>query len=191
MLHCAVCICALAFLGGNIRLCGLVMFSIYWLRDFLIEIPKIAERDMNVRLYDYQMYLSGERLEGFSNIFGWFVSPVATLVGLIIPLLILRSGFNANWSVLFFDKVRFGILAVPLAFDLVGHLLMMIPYFFWDYNNEQHEYVISVLKQRASLAEEGVYPAEYKGGLAFPKPGRVKGGIPTQTEIREEMELER
>ena len=190
-LHCVFCILALLFLGGNIRLCGIVMFVTYWLRDFFTEVPKVAERDMNIRLYDYQMYLSGERLEGFSNIFGWFVSPIATVVGLIIPLLILRGGFNANWNILFFDSARFGILAVPLAFDLVGHLLMMIPYFFWDYNLSQHEYVISVLKQRASLAEQGVFPAEYDGSLDFPQPEKVRGGIPTEAEIREEMSVER
>ena len=176
--HCVICILALLTLGGNIRLCGIVMFASYWFRDFFGEIPKVAERDMNIRLFDYQMYLSGERLEGFSNIFNWFVSPVATIVGLIIPLLILRNGFNSNWNILFFDNVRFAILAVPLAFDLVGHLLMMIPYFFWDYNNNQHEFVIRVLKQRAALAEQGVFPAEYDGSLNFEKPDKVSRGIP-------------
>ena len=154
------------------------MYASYWLRDFFTEIPKIAERDMNIRLADYQMYLSGERLEGFSNIFGWFVSPIAALVGLIIPLLILKNGFQANWNILFFDPVRFGIIAIPLAFDLVGHILMMIPYFFWDYDNARHEYVIKVLKQRAALAEQGHYPAEYQGGLNFQIPEEIKGGIP-------------
>jgi Na+/melibiose symporter-like transporter len=183
-LHCAICISALLLLGGNIRLCGIVMFASYWLRDFFGEIPKVAERDMKIRLFDYQMYLSGERLEGFSNIFNWFVSPIATIVGLIIPLLILRNGFNSNWNILFFDDVRFSILAVPLAFDLVGHLAMMVPYFFWDYNNHQHEYVIEVLKQRAALAENGVFPAEYDGSLNFAKPEKIRRGIPAQTEIR-------
>lgn len=181
-LHCAVCILALLFLGGNVRLCGIVMFASYWLRDFFGEIPKVAERDMNIRLFDYQMYLSGERLEGFSNIFNWFVSPIATIVGLVIPLLILRNGFNSNWNILFFDDVRFSILAIPLAFDLVGHLLMMIPYFFWDYNNTQHEYVIRVLKQRAALAEDGILPAEHDDTLQFQKPEKLRGGIPQHFE---------
>ncbi|MBQ6019609.1 MAG: MFS transporter [Clostridia bacterium] len=179
-LHCVICILALLFLGGNIRLCGIVMFISYWMRDFIGEIPKVAERDMNIRLFDYQMYLSGERLEGFSNIFGWFVSPIATLVGLIIPLLILRHGFNADWNILFFDSVRFNILAVPLAFDLAGHLLMMVPYFFWDYNIEQHEYVIRVLKQREKLAREGYFPAEYDGSLSFEAPGKLHAHIPEE-----------
>ncbi len=179
-LHCIICILALLFLKDNIRLCGIVMFSTYWMRDFLGELPKVAERDMNIRLFDYQMYLSGERLEGFTNIFGWFVSPIATLVGLIIPLLILRGGFNSNWSVLFLDSARFNILAVPLAFDLVGHILMMIPYFFWDYNLGQHEYVIRVLKQREKLAEEGYFPAEYDGSLLFEEPGKLHAHIPEE-----------
>ena len=180
ILHCLVCILALRFLIGDIRACGIVMFASYWIRDFFTELPKIAERDMNVRLADYQMYLSGERLEGFSNIFGWFVSPISALVGLIIPLLILRNGFHADWNILFFDPVRFGIIAIPLAFDMVGHILMMIPYFFWDYNNSQHEYVVKVLKQRASLAEKGYFPAEYDGSLTFDAPATVKRGIPEE-----------
>ena len=180
MAHCVNVILALYFLSGNVKLCGVVMFTSYWLRDFIIEIPKLAEKDMNIRLYDYQMYLSGERLEGFSNIFSWFVSPIATLVGLIIPLLLLKGGFNSDWNILFLDSARFRIIAIPIAFDLIGHFLMMIPYFFWDYNNEQHEYVIKVLKQRADLAEKGYYPAEYDGSLRFRKPGRMRGAIPAQ-----------
>ena len=178
MAHCVNVILALYFLSDNVRLCGIVMLTGYWLRDFIIEIPKVAEKDMNIRLFDYQMYLSGERLEGFSNIFSWFVAPIATLVGLIIPLLLLRSGFSSDWNILFFDGARFRILAIPIAFDLAGHLLMMIPYFFWDYNNAQHEYVISVLKQRAELAEKGVYPSEYKGGLRFARPKTTAVHIP-------------
>ncbi len=177
-LHCAAVILALRFLGGHVTLCGIVMFASYYLRDFVTEIPKVAARDVNIRLYDYQMYLSGERLEGFSKIFSWFVNPIAAVVGLIIPLLLLRNGFNADWNILFYDASRFSIIAIPLAIDLAGHLLMLIPYLFWDYTEAQHEYVISVLKQREALAAQGVFPAEYKGGLPFMPAGKTVHGIP-------------
>lgn len=49
-------------------------------------------------------------------------------------------------------------------------------------NNDQHECVISVLKQRAALAEQGVCPAGYDGSLRFRKPAGVWRGIPVEEE---------
>lgn len=171
---------AILYLGDNIILCGWLMYGSLWVRGFLVEVVNIAKNDMNVRLQDYQMYLSGERLASFSGVFSWFISPITTLVGLVIPVLILREGFNSNWDVLFIDDSRAGILVVPLLFDLIGHALMMIPYFFWDYNNKQHLYAMDVLKQREELAAEGYYPATYKGGLNFKKAHNVKHGLPEE-----------
>lgn len=133
---------------------------------------------MNARLNDYQMYLSGERMENFTGVYGWFTSPITTLVGLIIPVLLLHNGFNSNWDVLFLDDARFDILVIPLVFDLVGHALMIIPYIFWDYNTPQYLYAMKVLQQRAQLAEEGYTPANYEGGLDFEEGDDVKNGLP-------------
>ncbi|MBR0360591.1 MAG: hypothetical protein IIX21_05740, partial [Clostridia bacterium] len=83
--------------------------------------------------------------------------------------------------VLYIDSARFNILAVPLLFDLVGFVMMIIPYLFWDFNNPQHEYVMEVLKQREKLAQEGYYPSEYEGGLNFIEPGELHAGIPVDS----------
>ena len=136
---------------------------------------------MNVRLGDYQMYISGERLEASSGVFNWFISPVTTIISLLIPLIVLKSGFNTNWDVLFIDSTRFGILAVPIFIDMIGHALMIFPYLFWDYNNEQHEYVMEVLKQREKLADRGYFPAEYEGGLTFMEAEEIKNEIPVDS----------
>jgi hypothetical protein len=55
---------------------------------------------------------------------------------------------------------------------------MIFPYLFWDYNNEKHNYVIEVLKQREALANEGYFPAEYEGGLNFMEAEDIKNSIP-------------
>ena len=180
VLSAGINVLAILYLGDNIILCGWIMYGSLWIRGFLVEVVNIAKSDMGVRLQDYQMYLSGERLASFSGVFSWFISPITTLVGLIIPVLILREGFNSNWDVLFIDDSRAGILVVPLLFDLIGHALMMIPYFFWDYNNKQHLYAMNVLKQREALAEEGYYPATYTGGLNFKEAHNVKHGLPEE-----------
>ena len=149
-----------------------------WIRGFLEEVVKMAESDMNRRMGDYQMYLSGERLENFGGVFGWFTSPITTIVGLMIPIMLLTGGFNSNWDVFFIDTARFRLLAIPLAIDLVGHLFMMIPFSFWKYNNTQHDYVMKVLVQRAELAQAGYVPADYKNDLNFADPGELNGEIP-------------
>lgn len=163
------------------NLCGIVIFVCEFIKGLANSIPDVADSDMGIRKNDYQMYLSGERLENFSGVFNWIISPVTTFVSLIIPVIILRNGFNSNWDVLYIDSARFNILAVPLIFDLVGFVMMIIPYLFWDFNNPQHEYVMEVLKQREQLAKEGYFPAEYEGGLNFAQPGELHAGIPVES----------
>ena len=178
----ALCIVALWKCGENVTLCAVILYSTMWIRGFVQEVAKVAQQDMSNRLGDYQMYLSGERLEGFSGVYGWFTAPVTTIIGLIIPLILLTNGFNANWDILFLDSARFNILAIPLIFDLAGHIMMMIPFAFWRYNNRQHSYVMKTLEQRAELAQNGIYPAEYTGGLEFEDPGELVDNLPVDIE---------
>ena len=117
-------------------------------------VPTTAGHDMGVRIGDYQMYLSGERLESFAGVFGWFTGPITSFVGLLIPLLLLNHGFNSNWDVLFIDSARRMIIAVPLIVDVIGFSLMTIPYFFWDYDSKKQNMVMEVLKRRAEVTEK-------------------------------------
>ena len=109
---------------------------------------------MNVRIADYQMYLSGERLESFAGVYGWFTGPITSFVGLIIPVMLLQFGFNSNWDVLFIDASRRSIIAIPLIIDVIGFLLMTIPYFFWNYDSKKQNMVMEVLKRRAEVTEK-------------------------------------
>ena len=141
---------------------GLSLVFIKLIYNAAIAIPMVADADMNCRLLDYQMYLSGERLESFKGIFAIIISPVTTIVSLIIPILLLRGGYNSTWDVLFIDKSRFGIISVPIIIDTVGYFLMIIPYLFWDYTDEKHSEVIDELKRRARLLGGEDFDAELK-----------------------------
>ena len=181
--RCLLWIAAVFFFRDRQMLCGVLIFASDFVTTALCQVCSVADSDMNIRLSDYQMYISGERLESSTGVFSWFISPVTTVIGLLIPLLVLKSGFNTNWDVLFIDSTRFGILAVPVAIDLIGHVLMIFPYLLWDYNNEQHAYVMEVLKQREKLAARGYFPAEYEGGLHFMEADGVKNAIPLNAQV--------
>lgn len=147
-------IAACYFFEDNYKLCGAIMLVSLCIGDALASGLKLAEEDMNVRINDYQMYLSGERLENYAGVIGWFTSPISALISLIIPLLFYRYGFTSDWDVLFVDSIRTKCMIVGVAFDLVGHLLCCLPYlFFWDYTDEKHAEVMQALSERADAAE--------------------------------------
>ena len=150
----ALLVGAFWFFGDNVHICGMTCIIVMFLMEMTKTIPTTAGHDMNTRIGDYQMYLSGERLESFAGVFGWFTGPITSFVGLIIPLLLLKYGFNSNWDVLYIDSARFKIIAVPLIIDIIGFLLMTIPYIFWDYDNEKQTKVIKVLQRRAEVTEK-------------------------------------
>ena len=142
------------FLGDNLKLCGIVSIVMLFIMEMCKTVPVTVGHDMDIRINDYQMYLSGERLENFSGVFGWFTGPITTFIGLIIPLLLLKNGFNSNFDVLFIDQVRVKIIAIPLMFDIAGYVLMSIPYFFWDYTDDKQNKVMEVLRRREEVTRK-------------------------------------
>lgn len=145
---------AYVFCGERVHLCGIICVVVLILMEATKTVPTSFSADMDVRINDYQMYLSGERLENFSGVFGWFTGPITSFVGLIIPVLLLKYGFNSNWDVLFVDASRIHIIVIPIIFDIVGYLLMTIPYIFWDYDNDKQNQVMAVLQRRAEVTEK-------------------------------------
>lgn len=149
-LRSAVYIVAFLFLGKKPLLCGILLFVAYFIGDALNAPVGVAQEDMNVRVSDYQMYISGERFEAYQGVIGWFTGPISALVSLIIPLMFVSVGFTSDWDVLYMDDVRIKCMVIGIAFDLVGYLLMIIPYlFFWDFTDEKHREVMQVLQERA------------------------------------------
>jgi Na+/melibiose symporter-like transporter len=145
---------AIWFCGDNLNLCGTICIVVLFFMEMTKTVPTTAGHDMNARIGDYQMYLSGERLESFAGIFGWFTGPITSFVGLIIPLFLLKFGFNSNWEVLFIDASRRAIIAIPIIVDVIGFALMTIPYLFWDYDNKKQNMVMEVLKRRAEVTQK-------------------------------------
>ncbi len=150
----SIVVAAILFCGDNLVLCGTICIVVLFLLEMCKTVPTTAMHDMDVRINDYQMYLSGERLESFSGVFGWFTGPVVAFVSLIIPLLLLKFGFNSNWDILYLDESRTKIIIIPIIIDIVGYILMTIPYFFWDYTDEKQLKVISVLKRREEVTKK-------------------------------------
>jgi Na+/melibiose symporter-like transporter len=149
-----IIVCCYVFLGDHLILCGTLSVICLFFTEMCQTVPKSVSHDMDIRVADYQMYLSGERLESFSGVFSWFTGPITSFIGLIIPILLLRYGFNSNWDVLFIDSSRVKIIVIPILFDIAGYLLMTIPYFFWDYDDDKQNKVMEVLRRREEVTRK-------------------------------------
>ena len=57
-------------------------------------------------------------------------------------------GGTDRWDVLFVDASRFKIIVIPIIIDIVGYVLMTIPYLSWDYDDRKQNMVMEVLKAR-------------------------------------------
>ena len=150
----SVIVCCYLFCGENLILCGTLSVIMLFITEMFQTVPKSINHDMDIRVNDYQMYLSGERLESFAGVFGWFTGPITSFVGLIIPLLLLKYGFNTNWDVLFIDSSRTKIIVVPIIIDIIGYLLMTIPFIFWDYTDDKQNKVMEVLRKREEVTRK-------------------------------------
>lgn len=153
-------VCCYVFLGDRLTLCGVLSVILLFLMEMCKTVPTAVSHDMDIRINDYQMYLSGERLENFAGVFGWFTGPITSFVSLIIPVLLLKYGFNSNWDVLFIDSSRIKIIVIPILFDIAGYLLMTIPYFFWDYDDDKQNKVMEVLRRREEVTRK-IYNEEH------------------------------
>lgn len=149
-----IIVASLVLFRHKVVLCGSVCVLVLILMEMCKTVPTSVGHDMDIRINDYQMYLSGERLESFSGVFGWFTGPITSFVGLIIPLLLLAHGFNSNWDVLYVDDSRLYIIIIPILIDTLGYLLMAIPYFFWDYDDDKQNKVMAVLRRREEVTSK-------------------------------------
>ena len=155
ILRSAIYIVAILCLGKVHWACGVLLFVGLFISNALTSAINIAKDDMKTRVSDYQMYLSGERFEGYQELIGWFTKPITSLVGLIIPLLFVGIGFTSDWDVLYMDDVRLKCMLIGILFDLAGYILMMLPYiFFWDYTDEKHAEIMKILQERADALSD-------------------------------------
>lgn len=121
-----------------------------------------AIENMNIKINDYQMWLSGERLESYSGVFGWVQAPATYIIGLLIPLLYRTYGLSSDYDVLFNHGVRLKVWIFGALLCIAGDIICIIPYAFFNYSNKKHAHIMAEQKERAEAAWN---EAEMEGDL--------------------------
>ena len=114
---------------------------------------------------DYQHYLMGKRVDGCFAAATVINIPITLGAGFIIPFLYECFGMTTNYDILYDAKVRSVMFTILLVMSIVGALINLIPFFFYDYSREKHVSFMKVIRLRAVLQDfiEGkIDPLEIK-----------------------------
>ncbi len=105
---------------------------------------------MTPDIWDYQQYVSGERLESSAGIFGIIFNPLNRVLCLIVPAVYAMVGFTSEWNILYFDDTRSQVFLWTIILMVTAKVLSAIPYFFYDLSEEKHAKIIEELQRRAA-----------------------------------------
>lgn len=126
------------------------LFSVgIYLCYFSAAVQIITSPAMNGDALDYQQWKTGDRLEGFAGNFAIITSIVALGTNYIMPFVNEYFGLVTDYNVLYDTSVRLPMFRVLSVISLIGSVLFIIPYLFWDLSDEKHKKIIEDLKERA------------------------------------------
>ncbi|MBR4727823.1 MAG: MFS transporter [Clostridia bacterium] len=117
---------------------------------------------LNADILDYHQWKTGERADNMIGIFGWFTTPVSTLLGLVAPALLKSFGFTSDWDVLFDSAVFSHVMVTYVILGCVGLTLCTIPFIWYDLTREMHDKCVAEIAEReqARIDAQGETPEE-------------------------------
>ncbi len=142
--------------------------------------------------WDYQQYISGERLDGFMGIFTYLSTPLGLAMGYILPFFLTRAGLTTDWDILFDLSISKTIFLIHIAVAAASVLLSAIPYIFYDLDVAGHEKIIEELRQRAeqeTITESGSESLELETSLGIESEEELSSNAENITDSELEGEL--
>ena len=127
--------------------------AIVYLNNFVLVFGNIYMPGINADIRDYHQYKTGVRVDGMFGIVGILGTIIGFGTGLVVPAIYERMGLVDDYSVLYNDEIRNGIIGVLVVASVIGAVINVIPYLFYDLTEEKHRGYVKVLKIRAMLAD--------------------------------------
>ena len=147
-----VCLVLMIFLYKNYVLLLICIF----IKEMVGAVSIIYLPAMKADMMDYQQYKTGDRLEGFIEQGGLLIGSIVTLAtGYVFPLIFKAYGFTNNYDDLYNADFRNPLVRIVIVCAIVGTILSIIPFLFYDLTEEKRKNMITALKLRAMFADFG------------------------------------
>lgn len=128
---------------------------IFYLNSFVNTFQNIYFPNIQADMRDYHQWKTGVRVDGLFGPLGLIGTFIGFGTGLVLPTIYERMGLKDNYDVLYNDVMRNNLFDVLITASIIGAVLNLIPYLFYDLTEQKHRGYVNVLKIRAMFEDYG------------------------------------
>lgn len=142
-----------------------ILVIFLFINQFMTSLGNLLNPSIQADIRDYQQYISGERIDGMFSAVGLIGSVISLATSSVLPTIYEKAGLNSTvaaslgytniYDVLYNTEYFANIASVLVMASVVGAILNLIPYFFYDLKETDQKGMISVLKIRALFEDYG------------------------------------
>ncbi len=162
----------IAFMFPVVRMTGSayiiwILLVCTFINQFISSLGHFLTPCVNADIRDYQQYVSGERIDGMFAAVGLIGNIISVATGSVLPMIYSKAGLNEAtaislgydgtnvYDVLYNHDYFVSISSVLVIASVIGAVLNVIPYFFYNFTETNQKSVVSVLKIRALFEDMG------------------------------------
>lgn len=152
-----------------------VLFGNYLMTSFGVILTPAVNADIR----DYQQYITGERIDGMFSTVGLIGTVITLATSSVVPAVYESLGINENvlsqraseiiditgktmdevmnspYNVLYINDIFKDVFVVIVILSVVGAVMNVIPYFFYDMTELRQRSIVKVLQLRAMFEDYG------------------------------------
>ncbi|MBR5437880.1 MAG: MFS transporter [Clostridia bacterium] len=136
---------------------NIILIVVFW---YINNFINVVNNNLNIPLInadmrDYHQWKTGVRIDGLFGPLGLIGTFLGFFTGLIIPAVYEKMGLKDDYNVLYDDTIRYNLFEVLIILSIIGAILNLIPYLFYDLTEDKHKGYVRVLKIRAMFEDYG------------------------------------
>lgn len=124
-----------------------------YINNFINVFGNIYNPGIQADMKDYQQWKTGERIDGMFGVVGIIGTVIGFGTGFVLPALYRQYGLTTDYDVLYNDTIRNNIFSMLIIASIVGAVLNVIPYLFYDLTEEKHRGMARVIRLRAMFSD--------------------------------------
>lgn len=128
---------------------------IFYINAFVNTFQNIYFPNIQADMRDYHQWKTGVRVDGLFGPLGLIGTALGFATGLVLPAIYEHMGLKDNYDILYNDEMRNNLFDVLIIASIVGAVLNLIPYLFYDLTEQKHRGYVNVLKIRAMFEDYG------------------------------------